>query len=294
MLKRSFMILVLMAFFAVFANGQVHKVDSLNKPMLKKLAVSEALIYGGAMFALGQIWYKDSFDKNFKFFNDNKQWNGLDKVGHIYTAYQLTAFNAKLIQNTGVRQKKAYLFSALASSTMMLGIEVFDGFSSDYGASGGDLIANTAGAFLAFQETIWDAVYIHPKYSFFPTKYAAIRPSVLGNGINEEWLKDYNGQTYWISTNFNVLSRNNDFPGWLAFSIGYGADGMVYGNNAENNTNGYQAIRQVYLSLDLDFTKFHTNKKWLKNVFYALNMIKVPLPTIGITQKGVSFYPIYF
>jgi hypothetical protein len=53
--------------------------------------------------------------------------------------------------------------------------------------------------------------------------------------------------------------------------------------------------RQYLLSLDVDFTKIHTNKKWLRTVLHAVNYLKVPFPTIEINAKeGVKFRPLYY
>ena len=49
------------------------------------------------------------------------------------------------------------------------------------------------------------------------------------------------------------------------------------------------------LKTDIDFSKIHTNKKWLKSVFNAINLIKVPFPAIEFNRiQGVRFRPIYF
>ena len=39
---------------------------------------------------------------------------------------------------------------------------------------------------------------LHPKFSFHQTKFASQRPETLGASLNEQILKDYNGQTYWF------------------------------------------------------------------------------------------------
>jgi len=184
--------------------------------------------------------------------------------------------------------------SGITSTAMMLPIEIFDGFSPTYGASWSDAVSNAIGAFMPFQELLWDQQYIHLKYSFSQTSYAAKRPEILGNNLSEQWLKDYNGQTYWVSTNFNVFSKSNIFPRFLMFSFGYGADEMLYGSPDQNNKNGFQSYRQLYFSLDFDFSEINTNNKWLKALFYALNLVKVPLPALEINKNGLRFHPIYF
>jgi hypothetical protein len=44
----------------------------------------------------------------------------------------------------------------------------------------------------------------------------------------KSWLKDYNGQNYWLSVNpASFLSSNTSFPQWLNLSVGIGAEGMI-------------------------------------------------------------------
>jgi hypothetical protein len=42
-------------------------------------------------------------------------------------------------------------------------------------------------------------------------------------------LKDYNGQTYWLSVNLHIPSPKAQKTQWLNLAIGYGADGMITG-----------------------------------------------------------------
>ncbi len=272
--------------------GQVN--DTLNRQQLKKIILTESAVYTASITGLAVIWYGQEDKAKFSFFNDNAQWSQLDKVGHAFTAYHLSATNARLLQTAGVPKQKAYFWSGVASTAMMLPIEILDGFSPSYGASWGDALANTIGAFLPYQELLWSTQHIHPKYSFSTSMYASLRPNVLGKNAAEQWLKDYNGQTYWLSTNFNIFSQQQIFPKFLAFSIGYGANEMVYGSPNENQENGFDAYRQFYLSLDIDFSSFETNNKLLRALFYTLNLIKVPLPTLEYSKNGWRFHPLHF
>lgn len=218
----------------------------------------------------------------------------MDKAGHVYTAYHLSATNAILLQRAGVSKKKALLWSSIASTGMMLPIEILDGYSANYGASWGDFVANSIGAFLPFQQLLWGETYIYPKFSFSASPYAQLRPNTLGATFYEQLLKDYNGQTYWLSTNFNLFSKQDVFPDWLAFSVGYSGKEMVYGNETENAVNGYHAQRQFFLSLDVDFSKVETQKQWLRTLLYIANLIKIPFPALEWRQNQVNLHLVYF
>ncbi|MEM9980902.1 MAG: DUF2279 domain-containing protein, partial [Bacteroidota bacterium] len=63
----------------------------------------------------------------------------------------------------------------------------------------------------------------------------------------------------------------------------------------ENQANGYDAYRQYYLSVDFDWTSIRTESKFLKSVFYALNMIKLPAPTLEYnTRNEWRFHYLFF
>ena len=56
----------------------------------------------------------------------------------------------------------------------------------------------------------------------------------------------------------------------------------------------FERFRQFYLSLDIDFSKIKTNSKFMKAVFTTLSYIKIPLPTLEISQKKIKGHFIYF
>ncbi|HET8858341.1 DUF2279 domain-containing protein [Marivirga sp.] len=268
--------------------------DSINRKQIRNIMYAESILYVGGMTGLGLLWYKDSKPQSFQFFNDNNQWLQMDKIGHIFTAYHLTEINYQLLKNAGLKPKKAMLFSSISSTAMMLPIEILDGYSANYGASWGDAIANTIGAFLPYQQFLFDQNYIYPKFSFSPSPYAELRPNTLGKNYVEQCIKDYNGQTYWLSTDFNIFSKTNTFPDWLQFSIGYSGHEMIYGNPQQNSENGYNANRQWLLSLDMNLSKIEVEQKWLKIMLNLINTVKIPFPAVEWNRKGVVLHPLYF
>jgi hypothetical protein len=173
-----------------------------------------------------------------------------------------------------------------------------DGFSEEWGFCWGDMIANAAGTGLYVgQELLWQEQRIVLKYSFHQTKYAAQRPDKLGDGFFEEFLKDYNGQTYWLSANVHSFFKDSNFPKWLNVAIGYGGDGMLSGENeaVNNSMISQNRIRQFYLSLDVDLSRIKTNSRFLRTIFDVFNVIKVPFPALEFTDKnGIKLHGIYF
>jgi hypothetical protein len=171
-------------------------------------------------------------------------------------------------------------------------IEIMDGFSDGYGASGGDLVADALGpAFYLGQHMAWDQIRIYPKFSFHRTDFAPLRPTLLGDDLMSEVVKDYNGQTYWLS--FDVDKFTN-FPRWLNISIGYGAHEMVYARDHQNEAMDLNPYRQYYLGLDLDLTAIRTRSKALKTLLYLVNAIRLPAPALEFSTRGTKFHPFYF
>ena len=80
--------------------------------------------------------------------------------------------------------------------------------------------------------------------------------------------------------------------------MGYGADGMITGNETQLNTflsPQQTRIRQFYLSFDVDLTKISTKSHILKTFFSIFNTIKIPAPTIEINSSGkFKFHSLYF
>jgi hypothetical protein len=263
----------------------------INKKRLNGIIIGSGIAYTGAMIGLSQAWYSNYDKQPFHFFNDAGEWKQVDKVGHFYSAFQLSYVASTALQWSNVPQKKSDKIGALAGFMVISSIEILDGFSAGYGASVSDLAANAVGsAFYVGQSLIWKEVRIYPKFSFHQTEYASKRPDVLGSGLSEI-LKDYNGQTYWLSIDLDKFIR---FPKWINFAVGYGAEEMIYANDSQNQVNGYSPYRQFYMSVDFDLTSIRTQSKVVKGLIFFANMIKLPGPTIGFSKNGTKAYAFYF
>ncbi len=261
-------------------------------PMMATVGVAYAATWVG----LNELWYKDYPRSAFHFFNDDHEWMQIDKFGHAMTAFQESRLGVDLLKWSGVPNRKAIIYGSLTGFILQTPIEVFDGFSAEYGASPGDLAANTTGSLLVMsQYLLWNELRIHMKYSFHQTGYPALRPELLGGTFTEQLLKDYNGQTYWFCANISsFMKKDNRFPKWLNLGLGYGAQDMIYGERAENISNGFSPYRQYYLSVDLDMTKIKTRSSFLRKVFYAVNLVHLPAPAVEFNKHGIKFHPIYF
>ncbi|MFV5702836.1 DUF2279 domain-containing protein [Flavobacterium sp. XS2P12] len=273
--------------------------DSLNKKRQNTVVISEAILTSGVLVGLNQLWYTNYPKSDFHFINDNSEWLQMDKLGHSFSSYHLGRFGAEMLQWSGANKKNQLIYGAGLGFAFLTAVEVMDGYSSEWGASSGDIIANASGtALFVSQELIWKEQRITPKFSFHSTQYASQRPEVLGSSFTEQILKDYNGQTYWLSINLYSFAKGSKIPKWLNLALGYGAEGMITGNRQNEvqfSTPNPQTFRQFYLSFDVDLTKINTKSHFLKTLFSVLNTVKIPAPTIEMVHfNDVKLHLIYF
>lgn len=270
--------------------------DTLNISRRNTVIISEAVLFSAGIYGLNELWYKDYPRSNFHTINDGNEWMQMDKIGHAFSSYQLGRLGAESLEWSGVSKKNQLIYGATIGFTFLTAVEILDGFSKEWGFSWTDMASNAAGTTLFVgQELLWEEQRILLKYSFHRTKYAKLRPEKLGDGLLEEFLKDYNGQTYWLSINLKSFFKDSKLPNWLNVAIGYGADGMLKGENEPNNLMfpNQDRTRQFYISLDVDLTKIKTNSNILKSIFSIFNVLKVPFPAVEFTDKnGIKFHAI--
>lgn len=272
------------------------KSDTLNIKRRNAVVISKSVLSAGALLALNELWYKDFPRSSFHFINDNNDWKQMDKIGHFMTAYYLGKIGMDALDWAGVSKKNQLIYGATYGFAFLTAVEVLDGFSKQWGASPGDILANAAGSGLLIgQELLWNEQRITVKYSFNQTDFAKQRPETLGENYIQQTLKDYNGQTYWLSANIWSFYKDSNFPKWLNIAFGYGAEGMLFGSNTMQNSMLQNPYRQFYLSLDIDLVKIPTSSKILKSVFSVINFIKIPAPTLELDTNGrIKFHYLYF
>jgi uncharacterized protein YfiM (DUF2279 family) len=271
--------------------------DTLNKPRRNAIAISEASIIGVSLIGLNQLWYADYPKSKFHTIDDSGEWLQMDKVGHVFSSYQMGRLGAQTLNWAGVSEKDQLIYGATLGFGFLTAVEVFDGFSEEWGFSWTDVLANATGTGLYVgQELLWNEQRMMLKFSFHQTQYASQRPDKLGDGFLEQVLKDYNGQTYWLNINLHSFFKESNIPKWLDLSVGYGADGMLTGLKDVDNqllTNNERG-RQFYLSFDLNLSKIETKSRVLRSVLDVFNVIKMPFPAIEFSKKGSVFYLLYY
>ena len=270
---------------------------------------AHAAAWSASYVALNKAWYADYPKQKFHFFNDNGEWNQMDKAGHTWTAYQMSRFSAGLWKWTGLSDTKSAWLGGVSGMAYQSIIEIQDGFSSEWGFSWGDMTANALGAatFVA-QQLGWKEQRLQIKLSYWQYDYSSPelttrRNQLFGTSLPERMLKDYNSQTYWLSANVRAFFPNSSWPRWLNIAAGYNSDGMFGGyenkwiDKQGNSFNRYDIprVRHFFLSPDIDLTRIKTNNKLLKSVFSVVNIVKIPAPSIGFSSKGkLKLYALYY
>jgi uncharacterized protein YfiM (DUF2279 family) len=306
MSRNYWFITVLLTFILLPSNSTAQqkttfwqKSDTLHTKRRNAVYITEAAAATLSLIGLNQLWYANYPRSSFQTFNDNSEWLQLDKIGHVMTSYYVGKLGMQALDWAGESKKKQLIYGATLGFTFLTAVEILDGFSEEWGFSTGDFIANATGtSLLVGQELLWDEQRISLKYSFHTTKYADIRPAILGENFLEQTIKDYNGQTYWLSANLWSFHKESKIPKWLNIAFGYGGEGMLSGDEGtfiNPAIPDQERYRQFYLSLDIDLTKIKTRSKLLKTIFSTINFIKIPAPTVEFnTNNKVKFHLIYF
>ena len=307
-------ILVLLIFFVTGLNSTSGnsaaisgKIDSLGhqpnyKARLIGVSVTAGALYAGSIIGLNQLWYADYPRSSFHFFNDCSEWRGMDKTGHTLSSYWIGRIGHASLRWSGVERKKAIWFGGTWGLVYLTTVEVFDGFSEGWGFSTCDMAANILGTGIFItQQLLWDDQPFTLKFSFHQTEYADYRPDLLGENFIQRALKDYNGQTYWLSANIaSFLPETSKFPKWLDVSFGYSAEGMLGANSNPPEYNGeplpdYERYSQYMFSLDIDLTRIKTRNETVKLLLNLIGFIKIPFPAVEFNRiDKVKWHWIYY
>ena len=297
-------------FFLLLSNGIygqfsefLNNSDTLNIKRFRGALIAEAVAATGSFVVLNEVWYKNYPQTSLHLFDDSDEWLQMDKFGHATTAYYMGLSGIEIMKWSGLKGRKRSFIGGSLGLVYLTGVELLDGFSSQWGFSTSDFLANLGGTSLVIgQDLAWQEQRIRLKISAHLTEYAQYRPNLLGSTFSERMLKDYNGQTIWLSGNIgSFLPDDSKFPNWLNVAIGIGGEEMISGSKNvpvfyEGNeiSSEFNRYRQYYLSLDVDLSKIKTKKKWAKTLFTTFGLLKIPFPTLEISEKGATFHPLYF
>jgi Predicted periplasmic lipoprotein (DUF2279) len=272
---------------------------TINKNRYTSVAIGSGLIWTGTLVFLNNEWYSQYPKSSFHLYNDIEEWQQVDKIGHVYSAYLGTKLFSTFFRWTGLSEKKSVIIGAGGGMAYQSIIEILDGYSKKWGFSWADMDMNALGSGLyASQQLAWHEQRIKIKYSWHIQDYNEVEllrraNSLYGSSTAERVLKDYNAQTYWLSANIRSFVPNSKWPKWLNLAAGYGAQNMYGGytntwiddNNVVHDRTDIPRYRQFYFSPDIDFSKIPWRSKFLKDFFKIVNL-KMPLPSLEYNSLG--------
>jgi hypothetical protein len=322
MKEKLWLFILTILLFSIKAKGQ-DLADSIRDKFNYRPLItfsSLGLTYGSSVVLLNEAWYKDYPRSGFHFFNDWDEWQKMDKMGHVFSANVQSKYVYELYKWSGVEKSDAILYATLTSLLFQTSIELFDGFSEQWGFSVTDFGANMVGASLfASQELMWSEQRFIFKVSGAKRNYLQsnssesdnVNPLILeqranelyGSSLPSRFLKDYNAQTIWLSMNLKSFAKNSKLPAWLNIAVGYGADNMYGGfdnlwekdgiiNDVSSSLPRYN---QYYIAPDFDISRIPFKKKFWKTIFGILNVFKIPLPALEINSQGEwKIHPVKF
>lgn len=295
-MKRGILILLLtMIIFAIHGQDSTHRSTAYKRWVLGGV---QASLWGGTLYSLNNAWYANYPKAPFHFYNDWKEWQQMDKAGHVWSTYQISRHTSNIWRWAGMNEQSSIWLGALSGMSYLGIVEVLDGYSDKWGFSLPDMAANATGAMVFVgQELLWKDQRITLKLSYSPYQYGPLKPradELFGSGDVERLLKDYNGQIIWASINPKSFFPQSAFPAWLNVAVGYNARTMLGGyENRWKDANGngvdrtdIKRFKRVLVSVDVDLTRIPTKNKTLKTVFSIFNVLKVPAPALEGNTQG--------
>jgi len=287
-------ILFLLSSGGVRAQTDSAPVDSsgMDSGALYTAIAAEAGYYALSMTVLQNTWYRGRAVVPFHFYNDNRAYLQVDKCGHAFGAYVESYAGYALLRGAGLSRTNALVFGGSLGLIMQTPIEIMDGIHEGWGFSWGDMLANTLGSGIVVgQELLFDEQVIKCKFSYWESRYSRQANGYLGKTSLDRVLKDYNGQTYWLSLPLDRILPRSGLPPWLCVSFGYGANGM-YGEY--RNIEEYEGVRippatryrQFLLSFDIDWTRIETDSPILRTILTGLTFLKLPSPALELNSLG--------
>lgn len=254
--------------------------------------------YAGAFAVLSTVWYQQYDRTGFHTFDDAGEWLQMDKLGHAWFTYYLNGLSTGAWGWAGLPEQQAVLAGSITTMGFVTIIELLDAYSAKWGWSWADVGANVFGTSLfALQQLHWKEQRIRYKFSVhfkeYPTDLKQRSDDIFGATVAQKLLKDYNAQTYWLSTSLRSFFPRSGLPAWLNVSAGYSAEGMLGGfENIGFDDEGKRTFyrpdirryRQWYLAPDIDLSKIRTKSKVLRTVFTVFSSFKFPAPTLEFSK----------
>jgi hypothetical protein len=240
-------------------------------------------------------FYNDDYARRAPFHTFDDWYNAdlnVDKLGHVWGTQAYVQALYHMFRWTNLPERDAMYWSSGTALLFQLEMEITDGLYEKWGFSWWDMGANTLGA-------LWPNLQrVYPELQPFMLKMSYHPSASVQNGwVEHDYLRDYDGFTYWLALTVEDLlpeAAKSWWPDWLGVAVGYGANRTMLGKNIYNSAGGVgQGEQEWYVALDYDLRKLPGDTpilRWLKE---SLNIFHLPAPAIRITPSGV-WYGLYF
>jgi len=280
---------------AAISDSTVAGEDSLSVPRL--------LFVGGTMAAANiaiatyyfTTFYNDDYAQRAPFHTFNDWYNAdlnVDKFGHIWGSqtYSVTLYH--MFRWTRMSKTSSMYWSSGLAFFFQLQMELTDGLYQKWGYSWWDMTANAIGSTWPNLQRVYPSLQsFNLKMSYHPSE------NVHNGWVEHDYLRDYDGFTYWLSFSvhdFLPRSLKPYWPSWLALAVGYGANNTMLGKNIYNSAGGRgMGQQEIYIALDYDLRKIPGDSAFMQFVKEALNLFHWPSPAIRISPS-VVYYGLYF
>ena len=211
-------------FFCVFV---MHGQTQVAQKKWKKptLYAGYGIAYAGFSYQMSQHFFTTTPIGPFHLRQDWKTWKGMDKFYHAYGSYQLSSLFYQMNKWAGIDSIKSLNLAFLESVIFSTTKEYFDGRIKIGGWSWYDIGMNNLGNLnFYFQQRFLGSQKIQYKFSYFSSGLQAYNPGTLGTSNLNYWMKDYNGETFWLSSSLGDWNiTQNKWLKPLGLAIGYGA-----------------------------------------------------------------------
>ena len=242
-----------------------------------------------------ETYYNDEFATRAPFHTFNDWYNAdlnVDKVGHIWSAQAYAQAMYHMFRWANMDQTASMYWSSGLAFFFQLEMEITDGLFEKWGFSWWDIAANTIGAVWPNLQRVYPALRpVMLKMSYHPSA------AVNKGWVEHDYLRDYDGFTYWLAVSVEDLlpaAAKPWWPDWLGVAVGYGANQTMLGEKIYNSRNGVgQGEQEWYIALDYDLRKLPGDTAFLRWLKESLNIFHLPAPAIRLTPSAV-YYGLYF
>jgi hypothetical protein len=191
-------------------------------------------------------------------FGQDTSFGGADKAGHLYAHYVVERMLFTVYDHLDSRPNEALIFSTTMSCIVGLMIELGDMYTSQYGFSFEDLIADYVGVFagaLLDYSPIADS-FFGLTVTYVPTD--AYLKNERGWLRAFQWVNDYSGFTYLMHLKLagfkNIGIDIPEFLRYIQLDAGYYTRGMSAYDQIENRTRDDDR-RYLYCGISINFAE---------------------------------------